>query len=67
LSLLVTDVRQHVNENEFENDVSYVRYLTDANEESAKVNDIATDYINSTGTSSQCIGCGLLTILNKES
>jgi hypothetical protein len=66
LSLQVTDVRQHVNENEFENDISYVRYLTDVNKESAKVNNIA-DYTNNTGTSSQCIGCGLMTILNKES
>ena len=33
----------------FKNDIYYVRYLTDVNEELAKVNKFATDYINSRG------------------
>ena len=51
----------------FENDISYVRYLTAVNEELAQVNNIVTNYINSRGTSSRLNGHVLFTILNKES
>jgi hypothetical protein len=36
----------------FENNITYVRYLTDINQELAKINNIAADYITSRGTSS---------------